>query len=458
MAVALPKSTAQIGAIVTLPVYPCRCLSELASQLADVDPALRAVLMMRGDLNDAQMIFCRYGVAGYPPAKIGGGSKESADTTQNDARVTPEVDSPGGQHPARLEPAPAANVTTLERVLSEVKAAHENGTRPRVHGNGFVQLDLSPSRRLHVWGDPRVPRQTVPTQIHDYTFSFTSTVIRGQIINRTIRVREDGLGAYRLYTAEVNQGEDTRLVRNDDRRYRATISVEELLEEGAIYTVDAGRFHETVAPWLCVTVIEKDGPTLAQGGPSPRVLVPVDLEPDNTFNRYSTPADVLWQIIYKALGSERATDNLTFEPGTLNMLASRRLADAGLNVSTFYAQGVWSGFLNTLDPTSPHYVLDVNERAKCVRRALDHLDQYIENRCPKPQLPLESNPAIVTEFRVMGLELHKCHSYTNVNDADRLIGWSICQFTFCKRRFDLAYPLGLPEPNHHEGTRGHHER
>jgi hypothetical protein len=52
----------------------------------------------------------------------------------------------------------------------------ERGVRPRVHGNGFIQVDLTADTRLHVWGDKRIPRQNVYTPIHDHVFGFESTI------------------------------------------------------------------------------------------------------------------------------------------------------------------------------------------------------------------------------------------------------------------------------------------
>lgn len=186
----------------------------------------------------------------------------------------------------------------------EAETLRSSAARPRVHGNGFVQLDLTERRRLHVWGDPRIPRQVVPSQIHDHTFSFRSRIVVGQLVHRTISVVKDPAGGYDLYKAVVNHGEDTRLLKQPGR-VSATITNECLIAAGEQYTFQATRFHETLAPWPCVTVIEKDGPTLSQGGPAPRVLVPARLEPDNTFDRYQTSPELLWQIIFENLESGR---------------------------------------------------------------------------------------------------------------------------------------------------------
>lgn len=192
----------------------------------------------------------------------------------------------------------------VQDIVCEVEALRGTA-RPRVHGNGFIQLDLTARRRLHVWGDPRIPRQVVPSTIHDHTFSFTSIVVGGQIVNRCVDLKEDSNGAYEMYQAVTNHGEDTRLVKSS-ARFNATVTAEHLLRAGDTYQFEARRFHETIAPWLCVTVIDKDGPTLAQGGPNPNVLVPTGLQPDNTFDRYQVEPGRLWTIIYEALSATRS--------------------------------------------------------------------------------------------------------------------------------------------------------
>jgi hypothetical protein len=185
-------------------------------------------------------------------------------------------------------------------LLEEVYCIAESGENPRVHGNGFIQLDLTLETRLHVWGDSRIPRQVVPSQIHDHAFSFTSRIVVGQIIHREIGLWANSKGAYDAYRPVKNVGEDTRLVKFP-MRYSATIAAEKLFRAGDVYTFEAYKFHETVAPWLCVTVIEKDKREIP-GDVPPTVLVPHGLEPDNSFNRYQADPDLLWQIIFEALG------------------------------------------------------------------------------------------------------------------------------------------------------------
>lgn len=181
----------------------------------------------------------------------------------------------------------------------EVIDAQGRDVRPRVHGNGFIQLDLSPTRRVNIWGDPRIPRLITPSTIHNHTFSFNSTIYKGQFVHRQICIVPATRGAYGIYEAETRRGEDTRLAAVVGR-WNATIERECVFRAGERYFFEKNWFHETLAPWPCVTVIEKETATL-NSRHNPKVLVPFGHEPDNTFDRYQTPPELLWQIIFEAL-------------------------------------------------------------------------------------------------------------------------------------------------------------
>lgn len=68
------------------------------------------------------------------------------------------------------------------------------------------------------------------------------------------------------------------------------------------YRMYPGEIHETVPEEGCaVSLIEKDGPTLSQGGPSTHIFVPIGVKPDNGFNRYSMSQADLWRIVLAVL-------------------------------------------------------------------------------------------------------------------------------------------------------------
>jgi hypothetical protein len=127
-------------------------------------------------------------------------------------------------------------------------------------------------------------------------------VVKGKLRNCTFNIEEHALGNYDVYRAVVHDREDTRLVPTGQRVRRVNIW-RTTYAAGSSYAMRAGTFHESEDLGPAVTIIHKDGPTLAQGGPAPRVLVPHGVSPDNTFNRYSVEPERLWAIVAEVLFS-----------------------------------------------------------------------------------------------------------------------------------------------------------
>ena len=189
--------------------------------------------------------------------------------------------------------------------MINLKKVRADGGRPRVHGNGFIQLDLTERSRLHIWGDPRIPRQKVATMIHDHVFGFTSTIIVGRLINVVYAVELRPHGDYQVYVPEVREGEDTVLNPTPRHVIAEPVHVDMINRNSGSrkYGILPFEFHESFAPdGPAATIIVKDAPTQAQGAKEkPRVLVPVDQVPDNEFNRYDADEGELWHIIEQTL-------------------------------------------------------------------------------------------------------------------------------------------------------------
>lgn len=188
--------------------------------------------------------------------------------------------------------------------MINLKAVRATGARPRVHGNGFVQLDLTKAARLHIWGDPRIPKQKVATPIHDHVFGFESTILVGRVISLMYHVTPREHGDFRVYVPKIREGEDTILTPTD-----MTVVIEPAYVDTTNWNSGTRKykfpifvFHEMLIPEPSATIMIKDGPTLAQGAKaSPHVLCPVDKVPDNVFNRYDADEDLLWRIIEDTL-------------------------------------------------------------------------------------------------------------------------------------------------------------
>lgn len=181
----------------------------------------------------------------------------------------------------------------------------EMGERPRVHGNGFIQLDLSDSFRLHIWGDPRIPRQATATPIHDHTFGFQSTIIVGRLLNVVHEIIEKEYGDFNIFEAVCRDGEDTELRRMKKQCIVQVAHTEMVNANSWItkYRMPPHVFHETLAPdGPAATIIRKEKKRIQPDKHvRARVLVPVNAAPDNSFNRYEADEDLLWQIIEDTL-------------------------------------------------------------------------------------------------------------------------------------------------------------
>lgn len=173
------------------------------------------------------------------------------------------------------------------------------GYEPRVHGNGFIQLDIDESRRLNFWGHPAIPCQKVPIPIHDHTFDFVSTIIKGRLINVVYDLVYTGnIKPFKVYVAKTREREDTKLEPLNVNYCRPEVRRAEIVMEGQKYWMKAFDMHEIFTPEPSITLMDKSIPTINDSiGRTPRVLIPVGKEPDNEFNRYDTPLDVLWDII-----------------------------------------------------------------------------------------------------------------------------------------------------------------
>ena len=105
----------------------------------------------------------------------------------------------------------------------------DKGLIPRLHGNGFIQLDLNGKDRLHVW-HPDLPKQEFPTPIHDHKFSFKSHILYGELTHieyhADLLLHQENYGKewnpypleqlYHAYNPFVRENEDTILKRADE--------------------------------------------------------------------------------------------------------------------------------------------------------------------------------------------------------------------------------------------------
>jgi len=165
---------------------------------------------------------------------------------------------------------------------------------PRVHGNGFIQLEITDRTRIHVWPykDDRLKVQQTYTGIHSHRFSFTSLILQGALLHKRYEFILGGSGKYRLWVPDKKEGLAPTEIYGD---LKPTGQV--LHRAGDVYTMEAGEIHEA-EPY--------DGPavTFMTKIPSgwevypPVIVILKDEKPDNDFDRdLSNDPKVLWEII-----------------------------------------------------------------------------------------------------------------------------------------------------------------
>lgn len=163
---------------------------------------------------------------------------------------------------------------------------------PRVHGNGFIQLQITERTRIHIWPyeDDRLKVQQTNTGVHSHRFTFHSMILRGSLLHTKYAFVVGGKGQHRLWVPDKDEGLVPTEIYGDLRRQG-----HKCFNSGESYCMEAGDIHET-RPYgrSAVTVMTK----LSILPYPPVVVIPVGQEPDNNFDRdKSNDPRVLWEII-----------------------------------------------------------------------------------------------------------------------------------------------------------------
>lgn len=196
----------------------------------------------------------------------------------------------------------------LHAVVEEVR---ERGRRPRVHPNGFIQLDLEEPeesarghsgavRRLHVWPEEgAIQAQESDNSVHDHVFDMHSTVLRGELeqVLYWPNLAHGGQPTHEVYVARYSRASASTLAPSGVLAH-CVISSTHRVRAGADYWQPAFSFHDTQAcERPLVTVMDKR--RVFEG--DARVLVPVGQQPDNSFDRLLESEDDLWSILLESV-------------------------------------------------------------------------------------------------------------------------------------------------------------
>jgi hypothetical protein len=178
-----------------------------------------------------------------------------------------------------------------------------NGKNLRVHGNRFIQIDLTENQgvggeRLHVWSDHVPLAQDYPTWIHDHVFGFHSRILAGTLIDVRYKTaawvgKDADVLTYDVCQAMPRHGSDTAL-RGTGEQVVVEVMSAQALPAGRGYMIAPREFHASSYVGYAITRIKK---TATVDGVLPRVLCPTGANPDNEFERYRYAPEALWAIV-----------------------------------------------------------------------------------------------------------------------------------------------------------------
>jgi hypothetical protein len=170
-----------------------------------------------------------------------------------------------------------------------------DGTDIRVHGNGFIQLDIG-EKRLHVWPEKKLLTQKVYTGIHNHKFSLESEILIGCLKHIQYTVSENNIdGEYQLYNAVPREGQDTEMVLfNAGKKYDFINPQTFEMQKGSKYDFPHSLFHESIGIGLTATLLTK---TLSLKHLPALIACKVGKNPDNEFNRYQIDSELLWVLV-----------------------------------------------------------------------------------------------------------------------------------------------------------------
>lgn len=170
-----------------------------------------------------------------------------------------------------------------------------------LHGLGFLQVKLPGNKRLHAW-HPALPQRACFdfSPIHNHRFSFRSTVLVGEQVNRRYAVWDDPEGSHDLISHDGPRSE-----KGGRLSYVAgRVSVRDLHDEryraGESYVMPELHYHETPNEGVVVTLMEK---LTERTDCHANSLIEHGRTFDQQFDRFQMPEAEMWAIFLEALRS-----------------------------------------------------------------------------------------------------------------------------------------------------------
>lgn len=167
-----------------------------------------------------------------------------------------------------------------------------------LHGLGFLQVKLPGNSRMHVW-HPDLPRRRcfARSAIHNHRFSFRSTVLIGEQVNRRYAVWDRIDGSHDLISHDGPRSEKGGRLSFVSHRVEVQPLGDERYGPGQSYVMPELHYHETPNTGIVVTLLEK----LTEGTIHAASLIEHGHAFDQDFDRFQLSQADMWCIVLDAL-------------------------------------------------------------------------------------------------------------------------------------------------------------
>ncbi|PHS25477.1 MAG: hypothetical protein COA84_07625 [Robiginitomaculum sp.] len=179
---------------------------------------------------------------------------------------------------------------------------------PRFHGNGFIQLYLDKTHRLHIWHPDLPATRAEDDTIHDHRWHMRSNILLGSLVHTTYREVHNLGGIHSHCVFEIIGASKGAQDLSEYRPMYTTIirSLHEYtLCDGSEYNFNAGLFHSSRPRHknrITATVIEKT-PTRREWA---RIALPIQKQlsdHNHAFAEETQPTqEEMWEVINNVLG------------------------------------------------------------------------------------------------------------------------------------------------------------
>ncbi len=193
----------------------------------------------------------------------------------------------------------------------------EGSLKVRYHtGVGFMQAYLTEDVRLHVWHPELPPVQEAFGNRHNHRFDLASYILLGKVIDIRFSQLIQNLGIennwriYEVMPAHLNQTPIPNLI-----EHYCNFEIESARQytQGESYDLPAGKFHQSIAEGLTVTIMQKSN----QSEKWARILASRQQIPEHAMFR--KPSQILLdQLFFSALRKLPKEANATIERLTTN--------------------------------------------------------------------------------------------------------------------------------------------